>query len=113
MKKKLLTFLMSSAVVFGLAACGGGGDDAAETDNGGETTTASAGDPQKLYEQKCSSCHAIDLSGGVGPELTKIGSALSKEEIETVILEGKGTMPRGLLKGAEATAVADWLAEKK
>ncbi|AND42196.1 MULTISPECIES: cytochrome c551 [Bacillales] len=117
MKKKLLALLMGTSLV--LAACGGG-DDAAEdkdtaTNGGGETTTdtADAGDAQKLYEQKCSSCHGANLEGGVGPALDKIGASLSQEDIENTIANGKGAMPKGLLQGEEASAVASWLAGKK
>nr|WP_249365447.1 cytochrome c [Cytobacillus citreus] len=101
-----------------LAACGGANDaDKKDTDtgttNGGETTTADAGDAQKLYDQKCSSCHGGDLTGGVGPALDKAGSKLSKEDIENILANGKGQMPPGLLKGDEASKVAEWLAAKK
>lgn len=138
MNKKLLALLMGFALVLLLAACGGGGDDAADTgtDTGGETATedtggddagtddaatedagdgatASAGDAEKLYQQKCSSCHGGDLTGGVGPDLTAVGGKLSQEDIENVIANGQGAMPGGLLQGDEASTVASWLAEKK
>lgn len=143
MNKKLLALLMGLALVLLLAACGGGGDeDAADTgtDTGGETATedaggddagtdaggddaatedagdgatASAGDAEKLYQQKCSSCHGGDLTGGVGPDLTAVGGKLSQEDIESVIANGQGAMPGGLLQGDEASTVAAWLAEKK
>jgi cytochrome c551 len=113
-KKKLLALLFGSALV--LAACGGG-DDATEdtgTDTtGGETTTADAGDAEKLYNQKCSSCHGGDLTGGVGPALDTAGANLSKEDIEGIIANGQGAMPAGLLSGDEASQVAEWLAAKK
>ncbi|MEH7125698.1 cytochrome c [Bacillus sp. JJ1532] len=119
MKKKLLALLMGTSLV--LAACGGGGDNATEkedtgttgTTNGGETTTAGDGDAQKLYDQKCSSCHGANLEGTVGPKLSNVGASLSKEDIENIIANGQGAMPAGLLKGDEATQVADWLAAKK
>ncbi|WP_066291897.1 cytochrome c551 [Bacillus sp. FJAT-29937] len=117
MKKKLLALLMGTSLV--LAACGGGGGDKATekedtgTTNGGQTTTAGDGDAQKLYDQKCSSCHGANLEGTVGPKLSDAGSHLSKEDIEKIIANGQGAMPGGLLKGDEATQVADWLAAKK
>jgi cytochrome c551 len=111
-KKKLFALLFGTALV--LAACGGNGDagnDTASEDNG--TTTASAGNAEKLFDQKCSSCHGGNLEGGVGPKLSNIGASLSQEEIETVIAEGKGAMPHGLLEGEDATAVAEWLSTQK
>ena len=103
MKKKLLALLMGTSMV--LAACGG-------SDGGGKESAS--GDPEKMYQQKCSGCHGGDLKGGAGPDLTKVGSALSKDEIKDIIENGKGGgMPKGLYKGADAEKVAEWLAEKK
>ncbi|WP_409272284.1 cytochrome c551 [Neobacillus sp. SCS-31] len=102
MKKKLLALLVGASMV--LAACGGGGDK----------DSASDVNPEKLYNQKCSGCHGGDLKGGAGPDLTKVGAALSEDEIQKIIEEGKGGgMPGGLYKGEEASKVAEWLAEKK
>ncbi|MGI8385364.1 cytochrome c551 [Robertmurraya sp. P23] len=105
MKKKLLALLMGS--LFVLAACGGG-EEASD-----DSTTASGGDAEKLYGQKCSSCHGGNLEGGVGPKLDAIGASLSKEDIENVIANGQGAMPKGLLQGEDASTVAEWLAGKK
>ena len=103
MKKKLLALLMGTSLA--LAACGGGGDEA-----GGDKAGA---DPEKLFNQKCSSCHGGNLEGGVGPKLSDVGSRLSQEEIESVIANGQGAMPPKLLEGDDASAVAEWLANKK
>lgn len=117
MKKKLLALLFGTSLV--LAACGGGGDkedaDAAKNDTGSKDTTetASAGDAEKVYGQYCAACHNADLSGGVGPELKTVGSRLSKDEIATVLKDGRNAMPAGLIKGEELDAVAEWLAAKK
>jgi cytochrome c551 len=104
LKKKLLALLMGTSLV--LAACGGGGDEA----GGGDTAGA---DPEKLYNQKCSSCHGGNLEGGVGPKLSDAGSRLSQEDIEKILAEGKGSMPPKLLEGDDASAVAEWLSNKK
>jgi cytochrome c551 len=101
MKKKVLALLLGTSLV--LAACGG--DDAKET--------AGGGDAEKLFGQKCSSCHGQNLEGGVGPKLADVGSRLGKEDIEKVIANGQGSMPKELLKGDDASAVAEWLAGKK
>ncbi|WHX40207.1 cytochrome c [Mesobacillus sp. AQ2] len=103
MKKKLLALLMGTSLA--LAACGGGGDEA-----GGDKAGA---DPEKLFNQKCSSCHGGNLEGGVGPKLSDVGSRLSQDEIESTIANGKGSMPPKLLEGDDASAVAEWLANKK
>lgn len=104
MKKKLLALVMGTSLV--LAACGG-------NDDSGKSTTADANDPANLYKNTCSSCHGVDLTGGGGPDLTKVGATLSQAEIETIIKEGKGYMPKGLLDEKEAAQVAEWLASKK
>jgi cytochrome c551 len=104
MKGKLVTLLMGAVLV--LTACGG--NDEATGD------TVSAGDPEKVYTQKCSSCHGVELQGqGHFPDISSVGARLSQEEIEKTILEGKGAMPPRLIDGEEATAVAEWLAQKK
>jgi len=114
LKKKLLALLFGTSLV--LAACGGGDkaeDTKADADGGSTTETASAGDAEKTYGQYCASCHNADLTGGVGPDITKVGSRLDQAAIENVIANGQGAMPGGLIKGEEATAVAEWLAAKK
>ncbi|MGM0941785.1 MAG: cytochrome c550 [Bacillota bacterium] len=86
----------------------GGGEQAEEAQEG-ETTD----DPEAIFETNCASCHGADLSGGMGPDLTKVGSELSQEEIQNVIKSGQGQMPPGMATDAEAEVLAKWLAEKK
>ncbi len=118
MKKKLLALFMGSALILG--ACGGGGDTANEpadnnAGNGGETAapTADNAAAEGLFAQSCASCHGQNLEGGVGPELTKVGSKLDAAGIEGIITNGQGAMPAGLLQGDDAKAVAEWLATHK
>ena len=69
---------------------------------------------EKLFGQKCSSCHGTDLKGnGNFPNLTKIGSKLDQAGIENIINDGQGNMPKGQLTGEDVTTVAKWLSEKK
>ena len=105
MKKKLLALLMGVSLVMGLAACGSG-----SSDKGADT--ASTGE-QKIYDQKCSGCHGGDLKGAMGPDLSKIGSTLSKDQILDTIKNGKGNMPPNVVTGDDANTIADWLAAKK
>ncbi|MHC0037851.1 cytochrome c551 [Pseudoneobacillus sp. C159] len=102
MKKKFLALLMGTGLV--LAACGGGGDDKA---------TGGTVDAEKITAQKCSTCHGNNLEGGGAPKISDVGSRLSKDEIENIILNGRGGMPGGIIKGEEASAVAEWLSNKK
>lgn len=98
--------LLGTALVMSLAACGGGDDE------GGDT--AQAGDAEKIYSQKCSSCHGGDLKGGMGPDLTAVGASKSKDEIAAIIKDGtNGGMPGGLIEGEDLDKVADWLSNKK
>ncbi|MEH7180496.1 cytochrome c551 [Neobacillus vireti] len=118
--KKWLYGIICVAFLGLITACGGGNDETKEdTNNTQEQTTdeqeqtADAGDGDALFQQSCSSCHGGDLVSGGAPDLDKIGSKYSKDEIEQIILKGQGGMPGGLLKGEDADAVASWLAEKK
>lgn len=127
MKKTLMAVLFALMLV--LAACGGGNNDAANNDaanngaannteenaanNENDGGTVDSAQAEDAYKSSCASCHGQDLSGGAGPDLTNVGSELSADEIETIIAEGQGSMPGGLLSGDDATAVAQWLAEHK
>jgi cytochrome c551 len=117
MMQKLLALLLGTSLVMGLAACGGGSDNKKDTskDNGGGTTqTSNASDAQKIFDQKCSSCHGGDMKGGMGPNLTKVGSKYSKAEILDILKNGKaGGMPAGLVTGDDANTMATWLSGKK
>jgi len=117
MKKWLLAIVFGSALILG--ACGGN-DDASDNKDNKETnepTTSGSVDSAKaeeLYTSSCAQCHGADLSGGAGPDLRDVGSKLSKEQIETTIEKGKGSMPGGLVKNdGERDTLASWLAEKK
>ncbi len=50
----------------------------------------------ELYERSCTACHAIDGSGGIGPEIDAGSNThlnLSDEQIAGVITVGPGNMP--------------------
>lgn len=123
MKKWLITILFASVLVLG--ACGGGDDNAADEpedngsdteqadENGAEGGTIDATAAEEVFQNNCSSCHGADLTGGAGPDLTKVGSRLSKEEIADTIENGKGQMPPGMAKGDDVDLLASWLAEHK
>ncbi|NGQ95105.1 YqzM family protein [Brevibacillus sp. SYP-B805] len=80
---------------------------------GGATAPAKV-DAAALFKANCSSCHGQNLEGIVGPNLTKVGSKYSADEIANIIKNGRGGMPPGMLKkGDEIKAVAQWLSEHK
>lgn len=105
MGKKLFGVFVGLSVLI-LAACGGGGDENSDIHDSGLSA-------EQLFMQSCSSCHGTDTREGYAPKLDKIGSKYSSEEIEEIILNGTGSMPKGVLKGKDAKKVADWLATQK
>jgi mono/diheme cytochrome c family protein len=78
----------------------------------GVTTTAQA---QALFKDNCMSCHGAGLEGDFGPNLTKVGSRKTKDEIVQQINKGSGDMPpfQKALKAEEIETLAAWLAAKK
>lgn len=86
-----------------------GGEATEEAQDGGETSE----DPEEIFESNCASCHGADLSGGAGPDLTKVGSDHSAEDIHGIIMNGQGAMPPGMATEDEADILAEWLSEKK
>ncbi|APH03601.1 cytochrome c551 [Bacillus weihaiensis] len=109
--KKLLALFLGTSLV--LAACGGAEEpkeEATETTEGAETANAN---PEEIYQQTCIGCHGGNLQGGAGPNLTEVGAKYDQDAIESIIINGQGSMPKGLLNEAEAEVVAAWLAEKK
>jgi cytochrome c551 len=123
MKKKLLALFLGIALVMSLAACGGSSSTSKDTSKEKSTNqatkkittnTATAGDAQKIVNQKCTACHGQDLQGQVGPSLQHIGSKYSKDQILGILKNGKqGGMPAGVISGSDADKVATWLAAKK
>ncbi|WP_174316535.1 cytochrome c551 [Exiguobacterium sp. JMULE1] len=123
MKLKNLLLALGLGTTLALAACGGSDDSSASdssstkeesTMNDDSSKTETAVDAEKIFANNCASCHGNNLEGNVGPNLTKVGSKYSSEEIQEIIKNGKGQMPAGILKeDEEIVAVADWLADKK
>lgn len=105
MKKSMVALLFGSALV--LAACGG--------DNGESAGSSTQSEGEKITMQSCATCHGGNLQGmGNNPDLNKVGSRLTEEEILDIILNGTGKgMPDGLIKGEDAEKAAAWLAEQK
>lgn len=108
--KKILLGVSITSMLF-LAACGGDSTEESAPVDSGDVASV---DAEAVVNQKCISCHGNNLEGqGNFPALNDVGSRLSEQEILSVILEGKGAMPGGIIEGDEAEAVAAWLAEMK
>ena len=94
---------MLAATALVLSGCGGGSPTA---------TTATTGSPaETLFVRNCAACHglaAANAAGGVGADLDDVRP--SKAVVLKAIAEGPGTMPSGLLKGADAASVASYVA---
>jgi cytochrome c551 len=106
--------------VFLLAACGTNNRNASPSGQPPATaahpgTAASPGaatvDAQAVYKQNCVTCHATDMSGGMGPNLQHVGGRLSTAQIHDRIVNGGGGMNafKGRLSDAEIQALTEWL----
>ncbi len=66
---------------------------------------------RSLFSQTCASCHELSdakSSGAIGPVLNN--GAYTADAVLEKIEKGGGSMPAGLLKGADAEAVAEYVA---
>jgi mono/diheme cytochrome c family protein len=110
------------ALAFG-AGCGGGepGEpaDSGVTSGGGaqtqQTQTQAAGggaEARTTFANTCGGCHtlkAAGTNGNVGPNLDELKP--DEQLVVQTIKRGPGVMPENLLQGAEAQAVAKYVAE--
>ena len=69
-----------------------------------------------LFRQQCASCHslaAVNARGVTGPNLDRIGEVTPKRVLNAIKNGGTGQdrMPSGLLEGAEAREVADYVSQ--
>jgi cytochrome c551 len=111
MKLKWIALLLGTSLL--LAACGGGGDESNGTKEKTDEAPTETSSAEDIFRQSCASCHGQNLEGGAGPSLEKVGGKYSEEEIQDIIINGRGSMPKGLLTEDKAAVVAKWLAEKK
>ena len=109
MRNKAYIIVLAILLLVGVTACG----NANENKNSGGNTSGTEADASTLYQQNCAACHGNNLQGKNGPNLQKIGSELSKEQILKQIKNGGGGMPGNILSGEDADKVATWLAGKK
>jgi cytochrome c1 len=70
---------------------------------------------KELFRETCASCHnldAVNARGVTGPDLDQIGQVTPQRVLNAIRIGGTGQkrMPAGLLQGANAKAVADYVA---
>jgi cytochrome c553 len=108
-------------VVFGLIVPGvvlANRDDGAGATGSLRTTELSESQERgkELFRQQCWSCHTLGAAGArgvTGPNLDRIGD-IQPERIVNAIKNGgtgQGLMPAGLLQGADAQDVAEYVAK--
>lgn len=104
MFKKLLLFTGMSSVLL-VGACGSGEDSASTED-------LSPG--EELYQaNSCMGCHGRALEGGTGPNLQDVGNRYTQDEIESIIVNGKGQMRGGLITDQEdLDTIVEWLSSQ-
>jgi cytochrome c551 len=72
---------------------------------------ATAGDAARgdaVFEANCSSCHGPKgAGGGVGPALA--GTGLDATTVATVVQQGRGVMPAGIVTGQEQADVVAYV----
>jgi mono/diheme cytochrome c family protein len=85
--------LLVPVLALAIAGCGdGGGEAEVEADLPGDATSRGAA---LVSSSGCLGCHQLAEAGnsGPGPELTTIGSDLTKEEIAEVLVNPEPPMP--------------------
>jgi cytochrome c551 len=68
-----------------------------------------------IYKNTCAGCHGEQMQGISGPDLRHIGSKMSKEALEKVILDGAQGMPgfKEKLTPEQVTLLVETLAKEK
>jgi cytochrome c6 len=72
--------------------------------------SSGGGTGRELFAARCGSCHTLKsagTSGKIGPSFDEF--KVTRPGVLAAIKEGPGTMPSGLVKGAEAQKVATFL----
>jgi mono/diheme cytochrome c family protein len=107
---RLASIVLATALL-ALAGCGGSDSGSSGGGGGGGGSTDQASNAQETFANTCGGCHTLKAAGTegqVGPDLDQVKP--SKQVVLDTIKEGPSVMPSNLLKGAEADAVAEYVA---
>mgnify|MGYP000933082552 CR=1 FL=1 len=87
----------------------------APAESGEPAKTVDVAAAQAVYKSNCLSCHGDQLQGQIGPNLTKVGSSMSEDQIRKQIENGGGGMPgfKGTLSDDQIGTLTAWLAAMK
>ncbi len=97
-----------AALLFILVACGGSEAVSEFVPPTDETYPGELVEQGKeTYRRHCTSCHAADGSGGVGPNIRQVWEHMSLEEQTALMIDGRNQMPEfgGTLTQEEIEAV--------
>jgi mono/diheme cytochrome c family protein len=86
-------------------------DDAKDAESSDEDPAELDEATRAAFVTSCGGCHTLsdaETSGAVGPSLD--GAKLTAAQVEEILANGKGAMPAGLLSGADAAAMAAYVA---
>ena len=106
MRRALVLVVLAAALA---AGCGGGDDSG---DSSALPGGAGSRGAQLVSANGCLNCHRIGSqgAGGPGPDLTKIGGSLSREQIASVLVDPTPPMPSFEdLPEADRDAIAEYL----
>ena len=92
------------------------GDDQAGTRAANASVGADQARGKQLFRQNCASCHtlaAVNARGTTGPNLDQLGALDERRVANAIRIGGSGEdlMPAGLVEGADAKAVARFVAD--
>jgi mono/diheme cytochrome c family protein len=80
----------------------------AETEGGGEEVSGDATAGKATFEAACQGCHANGgQEAGVGPKLAAAG--LTADAVTTIVTNGQGAMPGGLVSGDDLENVTAYV----
>ena len=91
----VVTFVLAQAQVFAPSA---------------PAETGTPADPVRgaeIFAGECSGCHGNGGTGGVGPAL--VGSGLDPAQVATVVQQGRGVMPAGIVSGQDRADVVAYV----